>query len=239
MGRPLRQSRPTDPYVRWVLGDLAPEVVVVEGDCLAFVGSAEKPGEVWVTSLGEDPATCARLVEVIASSAHIDGVTVPDTAFDLLPPDLQSPDPGHWSFWLDDGPAISLDESGTIDIADDDPRIGPLLAHSGSAYVFPGDPRLVRWVGVVDGDDLVSVAAQRNESTGAAHICSVVTDPDHRGRGLARRTCARIMRLAREEGAPALVLEMYAYNESGRRTYEALGFREVGRYRSGLLRPHA
>jgi ribosomal protein S18 acetylase RimI-like enzyme len=194
---------------------------------------------VWVTSLGEDPQTCARLVVDLAASARIDGVTVPDTAFALLPAALQSPDPGHWSFWVNDGPAESFDEGAAIDLSDDDPRIAELLAHSRSAYVFPGDPRVVRWVGVVVDEHLVSVALQRNETTGAAHICSVVTDPDYRGRRLARHACARIMRLARADGAPALVLEMYAYNESGRRTYEALGFREVGRYRSGLLNPRA
>jgi ribosomal protein S18 acetylase RimI-like enzyme len=64
----------------------------------------------------------------------------------------------------------------------------------------------------------------------------VCTDPARRGEGLARRACTRIMQLAVEEGAPAIVLEMYVANDAGRRTYEALGFHEVGRYRSGLLR---
>ena len=34
-----------------------------------------------------------------------------------------------------------------------------------------------------------------------------------------------------------VVLEMYTANEAGRRAYSALGFRERGRYASGLLRP--
>jgi RimJ/RimL family protein N-acetyltransferase len=43
------------------------------------------------------------------------------------------------------------------------------------------------------------------------------------------------MQRARDEGVPTIFLEMYAGNEAGRRTYSALGFTEVGRYRSGLL----
>ena len=131
---------------------------------------------------------------------------------------------------------VVIGDSDAIDLAHDDPRIAPLLAHSDSAHIFPGDPRIVRWVGVVEDDRLVSVAAQRRETTGAAHICSVCTEPGRRGEGLARRACTRIMALAARERAPAIVLEMYAANEAGRRTYEALGFVEVGRYRSGLLR---
>jgi len=239
MGRSLRQLRPTDPFVQWVLGDLEPEVAIADGENVAFLGAAENPGEVWVTALGDDPSACAALVERMAETTPVDGVTVPADAFGLLPSYLRSPDPGHWSFWLNDSGEVPTDEGDAVDLPDDDPRIPRLLAHSRSAYIFPGDLRVVRWVGAVEGDRLLSVAAQRNERTGAAHLCSVCTDPDRRGEGLARHVCARIMRLALAEGAPALVLEMYAYNESGRRTYEALGFREVGRYRSGLLHPPA
>ncbi len=235
-GRPLSQLRPNDPYVRWVLADEVPEVVLEEGDCLGWIGSAEMAGETWATALGPDDAACARLIERLAEDFRIDGVTVPENAFDLLPAELQSPDHGHWCFWVYDPSLAPIAGSDAIDLEDDDPRIAPLLSHSDSAHIFPGDPRIIRWVGVVEGDKLVSVAAQRVEATGAAHICSVCTVPDRRGEGLARRACRRIMQVAMDQGAPAVVLEMYVGNDAGRRTYEALGFREVGRYRSGLLR---
>jgi ribosomal protein S18 acetylase RimI-like enzyme len=235
-GQSLRRLRPTDEFIRWALADERPDVVLVEGDCVAWVGGAEMPGEVWATALGSDDAICARLIEELAEGQIIDGVTVPEGAFALLPPHLQSPDHGHWCFWVYDPARAPIGRSDAVDLASDDPRIAPLLAHSDSAHIFPGDPRIVRWVGVVEGEQLVSVAAQRTEVTGAAHIVSVCTAPDRRGEGLARRACTRIMELAVEEGAPAIVLEMYVANDAGRRTYEALGFREVGRYRSGLLR---
>jgi ribosomal protein S18 acetylase RimI-like enzyme len=236
MGQPLSQLRRTDPYVRWVLADETPDVVMVDGDCLGWVGGAEMAGEVWATAIGRDDVTCARLVERLDARIPVDGVTVPEGAFALLPARLQSPDHGHWCFWVHDPQRVPIGESDAIDLADDDPRIALLLEHSDSAHIFPGDPRIVRWVGIVDGDELISVAAQRTEATGAAHICSVCTDPTRRGEGLARRACTRIMQLAQAEEAPAIVLEMYAGNDAGRRTYEALGFVEVGRYRSGLLR---
>jgi ribosomal protein S18 acetylase RimI-like enzyme len=232
--RPL-QVRPTDPLVRWVVTDEEPPDLIAQGDALAWMGRASRPGENWVTALGDDPAVVASLVEKLDERHQVDGVTVPDNAFALLPDRLRSPDPGHWCLWVLDPADAVLDDSTAVDIDLDDPRIAPLLEHSDSAHIFPGNARLVRWAGVLDGDRLVSVAAQVNEASGAAHLVSVCTDPDYRGRGLARHVCTRIMQLAIDEGAPMLVLEMYVANEAGRRAYAALGFTEVGRYLSGLL----
>lgn len=234
--QPLLRARPTDPFVQWVVRDLAPDRLVTAGENIAWIWRGRQDGEVWATALGDDPVRVVGLVEQLAAERAIDGVTVPDDAFALLPVELQSPDPGHWCFWvLDPADAPSVPAT-AVDLDLDDSRIAPLLAHSTSAHVFPGDPALVRWAGVLDGDRLVSVAGQVVESTGAAHVVSVCTDPAVRGRGLARQACARIIEAAVAAGAPRIVLEMYAANEAGRRTYSALGFAEVGRYRSGLLR---
>lgn len=230
-----QQVRPTDPLVRWIVTDEPPPDLIAEGDAVAWMGRASRPGENWVTALGEDPGVVAALVQRLDGRNRVDGVTVPDTAYPLLPERLRSPDPGHWCLWTLDPADATLGPSDAVDVALDDPRIAPLLAHSDSAHIFPGNPRLVRWAGVEDGDRLVSVAAQVDEQSGAAHLVSVCTDPDYRGRGLARDACTRIMRSAIAEGAPMLVLEMYVANEAGRRAYGALGFAEVGRYLSGLL----
>jgi ribosomal protein S18 acetylase RimI-like enzyme len=230
-----RQVRPTDALVRWVVSEDEPPDLIAQGDAVAWIGRASRPGENWVTALGEDPHVVVSLVEQLESRNRVDGITVPDHAFGALPERLRSPDPGHWCLWeLDPADAI-LGPDDAVDVALDDPRIAPLLSHSDSAHIFPGNPRLIRWAGVLDGDRLVSVAAQVTEESGAAHIVSVCTDPAYRGRGLARHACTRIMRLAIAEGAPMLILEMYVANEAGRRAYGALGFREVGRYCSGLL----
>ena len=208
---------------------------VADGANVAWLGRASRAGERWVTGLGEDPDTVVRLVEEIAAQYEVDGVTVTESAFDRLPAHLRSPDPGRWCFWTLDADAAVLDSSGAVDVALDDPRIGPLLEHSDSAHVFPGDPRLVRWAGVEEGDELVCVAGQVTEASGAAHLLSVCTRPDARGRGLARRACSRLIEQAHADGAPMVVLEMYTANEAGRRTYASLGFTEQGRYASGLL----
>lgn len=240
--------RPDDPLVRWMVaprgvagltGDMVVDrPCVAEGRDVAWLGRAGRVGERWVTGLGEDADAVVRLVRMIAKEHPVDGVTVPEPAFALLPPELTSPDPGHWCYWTLDPADAVLDASGSVDIALDDPRIAPLLEHSDSAHVFPGNPRIVRWAGVEQDGELLSVAGQVNEPSGAVHLLSVCTRPDARGRGLARRTCSRLVELALREEAAVVVLEMYAANEAGRRAYTSLGFVERGRYASGLL-PHA
>ncbi len=216
-------------------GHRPPPALAAEGANLAWLGRASRPGEAWVTGLGDDPEVVARLVAAMASEHEVDGITVPEDAFDLLPEHLRSPDPGHWCLWTLDPAETPLGSTSAVELAMDDPRIGPLLRHSDSAHIFPGDPRLVRWAGIVDGERLVATAAQVTESSGAAHLVSVCTDPEYRGRGLAGDVCTHVMRSAVAEGAPMIVLEMYVHNDAGRRAYRALGFTEVGRYKSGLL----
>lgn len=230
-----QQVRPTDPLVRWVVADEDPPALVADGENVAWLGRASRPGEKWVTGLGDDPARVVVLVERLAAEHETDGVTVPDAAFALLPDRLRSPDPGHWCLWTLPPEEVDPAPTTAVDLALDDPRISELLKHSDSAHVFPGNPRLVRWAGVLDGDRLVAVAGQVTERSGAAHLLSVCTDPEYRGRGLAGQACQRIIDLALADGAPMLVLEMYVANAAGRRAYERLGFREVGRYCSGLL----
>lgn len=218
------------------IGDLsAGPHAVAEGANVAWLGRAARPGERWVTGLGDDPQVVVRLVAQIAHEHEVDGVTITESAFPYLPPALTSPDPGHWCFWSLDPADAVLGPSSATALALDDPRIGPLLEHSDSAHIFPGNPRIVRWAGVEQDGDLVAVAGQVTEPSGAAHLLSVCTHPDHRGRGLAREVCTTIMAAAIADGAPMLVLEMYTANESGRRAYSALGFTERGRYASGLL----
>lgn len=226
--------RPDDPLVRWMVArDDRP--CLSHGSNVAWLGRASRPGEKWVTGLGDEPSVVARLVTGIAAAHAVDGVTVTESAFDLLPASLRSPQPGRWCFWTLDPDVVGHDSAGTVDVALDDPRIAPLLEFSDSAHVFPGDPRIVRWAGVESDGELLCVAGQATEPSGAAHLLSVCTRPDARGRGLARRACSRLIELARRDGAPMIVLEMYSANESGRRAYSSLGFVERGRYASGLL----
>lgn len=227
--------RPDDPLLRWMGSRRPPPDLIAEGSNVAWLGRASRVEESWVSGLGDDPVIVARLVEELAGRHPVDGVTVVEGAFELLPPALRSPDPGFWCHWTLD-PATAGNVPTTAEELDlDDPRIGPLLEHSDSAHIFPGNERLATWAGVVQDDRLLAVAGLVMEPSGAAHIVSVCTDPEFRGRGLARDACGWLIQTAVAAGAPMIVLEMYTANEAGRRTYSALGFTETGRYASGLL----
>ena len=230
-----RDIRPTDVFIRWAFGDGEPPGLVADGANAAWLGRASRPGELWITGMGDDPAVVAGLVERLDGEHHVDGVTVTEDAFGHLTERLRSPAPGHWCYWVLDPAGVELEPTIAVPLAMDDPRIGPLLEHSDSAYTFPGNPRMVRWAGVVEGGDLPCVAGQVRDPSGAAHLVSVCTHPSARGRGLARQACVAIMRAAIADGAPMIVLEMYVANEPGRRLYSSLGFTEVGRFLSGLL----
>lgn len=231
----LRQARPADLFVRWRVEPDELGAVAIDGDHVAWIRHSHGKDETWGTALGEDPARVVALVERLDVIERLDGVTVPEGAYEALPPTLRSPDPGHWSLWFIDPDEVSEQPADAVELAPDDPRIDAVLAHSSSAETFSGDPGVRRWAGVEEDGRLLSVAAERRRSNGAAGLLSVCTVPEARGRGLARQACLLLMQRARDEGVPTIFLEMYAANESGRRTYAALGFREVGRYRSGLL----
>ena len=231
----LRQARPTDPFVRWRLDDDAVIDAVVDGDHVGWTRWSDSGDERWATVLGDDATRVVALAHVLDEVAPIDGLTVPDAAFSSLPKHLASPDPGHWSPWFIDPQDVPARHADAVELTPDDPRIDQVLVHSTSAEAFAGDPRVHRWTGVLDGQRLLAVAAERRRANGAAHLLSVCTVPEARGRGLARHACLLLMQRARAEGVEMIFLEMYAANESGRRAYSALGFVEAGTYRSGLL----
>jgi len=246
LSRPRRphQIRPTDPFLRWRVPQDSASAVVADGSCVAWIDQAHRPHPGWITSLGDDPETVALLVTVLHESHTAAGVTVPVAAEAWLGPEALGDDARYWSLWTldpevgeDDIPAVSLPPEGAriAELDPLDPRITALLAHSTSAYVLPGDARVSSWVGAEIGSQLACVAAGIREESGAVHLVSLCTDPYWRRRGLASAVCGELISRAREDQAPMVVLEMYSANDSGRATYESLGFEEIGRYRSSAL----
>ncbi|GAB4504378.1 MAG: ribosomal protein S18-alanine N-acetyltransferase [Anaerolineales bacterium] len=65
-----------------------------------------------------------------------------------------------------------------------------------------------------------------------AHIATLATHPDFRGRGIGERLLVEALNLAYNEGARTALLEVRAGNELAQRLYRKLGFEIVGR------RPH-
>ena len=229
----LRAARPGDPYLRWRADPQDDSDVVVDGDHVAWT-SLTKRGERWVTVMGDDVSRVSAMLDELDARAPIAGITCLESVRGHLPGRFLGPDPGHWCLWLLDAP-LDLDRGTATRLELHDPRIRPLLEHSSSAYVFPGDPRMVRWAGVEEGGDLVAVAGWQADTDGAAHLVSVCTAPQARGRGLARQVLSLLIEDALASGVPAVFLEMYAANEPGARLYRSLGFVEVGRYYSWLI----
>lgn len=253
MPHPLRIARPTDPFLRLRLEDSDLTVWAVDGDHVVVFRIGEKSGQRWVTALGDDPE---RIITLIQSVQHhgIDGVTVHDHVFEFLPDNLRGPKPGHWALWeytggsalaesAPAGPVGRTSESATAHSPGDwpekavrldplDPRIGPLLAHSSSAYIHAGDASVVEWWGIVEGPALLAVGARVGAARGSAHLVSICTDPAHRGRGLGQGVTAALVRSAQESGASRVWLETYVDNAAAAVTYQAVGFTEQGRYRS-------
>jgi ribosomal protein S18 acetylase RimI-like enzyme len=241
--RALQRARPLDPFLRWHVDALGIEDLVTDGDHVAWTRLRRDRSERWATVLGDDAERATALLRMLGGRAPLDGVTVHASACAALPQEFRAPMTGHWCLWVLESTRLTAATrswaapASILDIGD--PRIDALLRHSESAYVFTGAPSIVRWAGVEKDDRLVAVAGQEVEASGAAHLVSVCSDPQHRGMGYARASCARLVVEAAVDGCPVTILEMYAANEAGRALYSSLGFTEAGRYRSGLLTPRA
>jgi ribosomal protein S18 acetylase RimI-like enzyme len=232
MQHPLRQARPSDPFLRLRMEDPDIGAYAIDGDHVALLRTGRMSGETWVTALGDDPARILALIEELRPHGF-DGVTAHDHVFEVLPGDLRGPDPGHWSLWELWGEIVGA--ATTVRLEPDDARIDRLLEHSSSAYIRAGDPHVVEWRGITDGDVLIAVGARLPAAHGGVHLVSICTDPDYRGRGLGRVITASLAAEALATGASRIWLEMYADNVVAARTYRAVGFEEMGRYRSALL----
>ena len=60
-------------------------------------------------------------------------------------------------------------------------------------------------------------------------------DPAHRGRRLSEAGMAAVVRLAREQLAPRVTLYVNDFNTAARKSYLAVGFRQVGTFATVLF----
>jgi len=84
--------------------------------------------------------------------------------------------------------------------------------------------------GELVGHAVLSAAA------GEAHLLNISVAPKQQGRGIGRRLLKRMLRIAGEQGADTVFLEVRVSNTSAQYLYQTEGFCEVGR-RSGYY-PH-
>jgi len=90
----------------------------------------------------------------------------------------------------------------------------------------------VPYTGLVWRDDVGQVQAcgQFAREAGLVGLYDIFTAPAARGRGLARALCARLLALARDEGARTAYLQVDAANAPARKVYARLGFQDAYTY---------
>jgi GNAT superfamily N-acetyltransferase len=167
-----------------------------------------------------------------ADGGDIGGMTLNDDTD--LPDGLVMPAFNSWSwFWTDAVRAqVSLDAD-VVEIAHEDPRLKELLAHSPTAAHERDGKAPHIWFGIVEGDQLLSVAAV-DKNGSSTLVQNVVTHADARGRGLATRVCSHATAWSLLE-APYATLGMMTDNEAAERIYLSLGYVCDKRFRSGLF----
>ena len=222
-----------DPYVRGSLRRPMVSGWTGQGAVAWFATDAEERLPYLMTHGG--PTGVAELLgELLPELRDRQRVTLPRGTSPLLPASVAM-DRIDWDFrWLGEPPPAQPGEDRVQLI--DQALVGPLLdAASPTASARPGDPAVRRWVGVLDGGELLACAADTSAVTGVGHLSSIAVHPGARGRGLASAVTARLARLLFADGCDVVTLGMYADNAGGRAVYDRLGFADNHRFSSGLL----
>ncbi|RLP94526.1 GNAT family N-acetyltransferase [Micromonospora sp. CV4] len=130
-----------------------------------------------------------------------------------------------WDFhWTDAPPPAQPDEQRVVRLAEaDHPALEALIDEAfPSTTSRPGDPRVVDWYGIRDGDRLVAAGADRSRGD-IGFLAGLTVAPDQRGRGLGAALTAGMTRalLTRYD---TVGLGVYPDNVGAVRLYRRLGF---------------
>ena len=98
------------------------------------------------------------------------------------------------------------------------------------AQRLQGSP--VPYTGLVwrDGAAAVQACGQFARDADLVGLYDIFTAPAARGRGVARALCARLLQMARDEGARTAYLQVDAANGAARKVYTRLGFQDAYSY---------
>jgi predicted GNAT family acetyltransferase len=86
-----------------------------------------------------------------------------------------------------------------------------------------------------DGDRIVFKAEVGAVTKKACQVQGVWVDPDLRGRGLSVAGMAAVVKVCLRDIAPTVSLYVNDFNEPARRSYERVGFMQVGTFASVLF----
>ena len=116
-------------------------------------------------------------------------------------------------------------------LLDDEARIEDFLReHAPDAAVHPGDPEVLAWVGIVDGDSLQALGALCRWESGGSVLSSITVRTDLRGRGLGRAITRALITHAHALGIDEVALGVWARNDAAKAVYERVGFSLLGEF---------
>ena len=232
----LLARRPDDVFARASLAPGAPLTGYALGGAIAWVRTSVHRGLEFLTVSGPTEDVVALAVAADAAlPTPTYGLTVPRTAWPLLPDALRPRQWTAWDFWWTDAaPGLQPGEEGAGWLTADDELLALLEQASPRRMANPGDPHVLRWCGIRDRSGaLVACAAEVTDMANAPHLAGVAVAPESRSRGLGRAITAWLTRQLLSEGHPVVTLGMYADNEPARRAYRAIGYRDTYHWSSG------
>ena len=167
-------------------------------------------------------------------------------ALDLLAPTLRPVGGDDWDwFSTTAAPGATLpgeERARRVDVADPAVLDAVVTLLEGHSPRFSRDPRrsgATWWAIPVDGapghGPRYAAVTAVEPLPRAVHLASIATRTDLRGTGLGSALTAAVTRSALADGVEAVVLGMYADNDTARRLYRRLGFVESHHWRSGRL----
>lgn len=192
--------------------------------CSSIVGPAESTAQLW------------RLLEPSWGPAREVRAHQPLMVTDRLPaPRVVAPDPGVRRIRKNEMETIM---PACVAMFTEEVGVSPLAGDGGLLY----QARVAELVGSgrsfarLDADGRVVFKAEIGAATPrACQIQGVWVAPEYRGQGLAAPAMAAVLRYALADVAPVASLYVNDFNTAARRTYQKVGFREIGAFMSVLF----
>jgi GNAT superfamily N-acetyltransferase len=230
----LLEASGNDPFVRWQVRADVPLQAWDVGGAVAFVRT-RATGRRQLTVLGAPHAAAAAVHALVTAdatapgTARAQGITVPFGTLPLLGDDVRIGAGDDWDWmWADASTIGRLEIDGRVARLPDDAQgqVTALLAAASPRHSSdPGDPDVLAWYGIREGDGaLVACAAHTESVPGVPHLASIATHPSVRGHGLGTALTAGVTGRLLGAGAPVVTLGMYADNDVARRMYARIGY---------------